>query len=137
MNTETTNTTIQDNPMSRKERVKQLRQKLAHLTDAEKANLQTLCQSRGLVATVEGRKLSLNNTILVYHQSMSETIPSIVGGFRQWQAAGRYVRKGEHGMLIWFPIGKKNEDGDIDAAERFYTTTVFDISQTEPQEKVA
>jgi hypothetical protein len=58
-------------------------------------------------------------------------IPSVVGGFQQWIKAGKVVKRGEHGMTIWFPIGRKNDDGNILEAEKFYTATVFDVSQVE------
>ena len=112
----------------RKERIKQLRERLAGLSEAER---QTLA-ARGMIATVEGRVLSLHNTLLVYIQSNGRT-PTIVAGFQQWRRAGKSVRKGEHGYMIWFPVGQKDEEtGDIVSADTYYTATVFDISQTEP-----
>ena len=112
----------------RKARVKELRTRLANLSEAEKQAL----TSRGLIATVEGRTLSLHNTILVYLQANGH-LPSIVGGYQQWKKAGKQVRKGEHGFIIWFPVGTKDKDtGDlIDSPDTFYTATVFDISQVE------
>ncbi len=110
----------------KKQRIAELRRKLASLTDTEKQAL----TSRGIIATIEGRQLSLHNTWLVYLQCNGNT-PSVVGGYQQWKKAGKQVKRGEHGYMIWFPIGTKNEDGDILAAERFFTGTVFDISQIE------
>ena len=110
----------------RKQRIKELRTRLANLTPQEREKLSL----RGLIATVEGRTLSLHNTLLVYLQS-NGTLPTIIGGYRQWKQAGKQVRRGEHGYMIWFPVGEKTEDGDIIAAETFYTGTVFDISQVE------
>lgn len=86
--------------------------------------------------TVEGHELSLCNTCLVYMQAPTA---SMVGGFRQWIKAGRAVRKGQHGLMIWVPIGHKDETGtpnqeqdarDLDDT-RFIIGTVFDISQTD------
>lgn len=86
--------------------------------------------------TVEGHELSLCNTMLVYMQNSGA---SMVGGFRQWIKSGRAVRKGEHGMMIWVPIGHKDETGtpnqeqdarDLDDT-RFIIGTVFDVSQTD------
>lgn len=111
-----------------KAKIKALRLKLANLTPEEKQAL----TSRGLVATVEGRSLSLHNTLLVYLQS--KATPTVVGGYQQWKRAGKQVQKGEHGMMIWFPVGQKDTDtGDIALAERYFTATVFDISQVEDQ----
>jgi len=112
----------------KKTRIKELRQKLANLKPEDRQAL----ISRGLTATVEGRTLSLHNTLLVYLQS-TKTKPTVVGGYQQWKRAGKQVRKGEHGFTIWFPVGPKDkETDDVLTAETFYTTTVFDISQVEP-----
>lgn len=114
----------------RKQKIKVLRDRLSNLTELEKQAL----ASRGIIATVEGRTLSLHNTILVYLQSNGQAT-TVVGGYQQWKKAGRQVKKGEHGLMIWFPVGQKDQDtGDITAPETFYTGTVFDISQTEPIE---
>ncbi len=108
-------------------RIKELRKQLANLTPEQKQAL----TSRGIIATVEGRQLSIHNTLLVYLQCNGHA-PTVVGGYQQWKRAGKQVRKGEHGFTIWFPVGQKNEDtGDVTQAERFFTGTVFDISQTE------
>lgn len=110
----------------RQARLKELRDKLKALTPEQRQVL----LDRGLVATIEGRTLSTHNTIMVYFQS-NGTLPTIVGGYQQWRKAGRSVKKGEHGFTIWFPVGQKDEDGDILAAERYFTGTVFDVTQTE------
>lgn len=81
------------------------------------------------VVTIEGRALSVFNTCLVASQNPSVTV---VGGFRQWIAAGRAVRKGEHGLALWVPIGKKDADGEAsDDKPGFILGTVFDVSQTQ------
>ena len=77
----------------------------------------------GLIPTVTGGALSPFNSCIVLYQNKNA---SMVGGFRQWKAAGRYIRKGEHGVGIWIPAAKPESD-DI----RFFMGTVFDISQTE------
>lgn len=112
----------------RKAKVKALRQRLANLTDAEQAAL----KARAVIVNVEGHALSLTNTMLLYLQGNGHA-PSVVGGYQQWKAAGRQVRQGEHGMIIWFPVGKRDEDGKLEGeVDRFFTGTVFDISQTDP-----
>ena len=108
-------------------RVRQLRQRLASLSEAERQEL----AKRGIIATVEGRALSLHNTYMVYLQCNGHQ-PTVVGGYNQWKRAGRQVMKGEHGYTILFPVGQKNLDGEITEAHTFYTGTVFDISQTQP-----
>lgn len=54
-------------------------------------------------------------------------------GFHQWQEAGRAVKKGEKGILIYTPAGTRTND---DGTERTMVRKayVWDISQTEPIE---
>ena len=92
----------------------------------------------GLV-NCEGRALSMGNMLLVALQLPNA---SVVGGFKQWLRHGRAVRKGEHGAMIWVPVGTRStekaeptEDGEepantSESDTRFVTGTVFDISQT-------
>lgn len=111
----------------RQAKVSELRTKLSHLTQEQRQEL----INGGIIATIEGRTLSLHNTLILYIQA-DGTLPTIVGGYKQWKAAGRQVVKGQHGSMIWFPVGDKDkETGDIISAERYFTATVFDISQTE------
>ncbi len=86
----------------------------------------------GAVPTCEGRALSPFNSCLILYQNPTA---SMVGGFRQWINAGRAVRKGERGLMIWIPTAAKRE-GELDDSEdvRFLMGTVFDISQTDPLE---
>jgi len=114
----------------RNARISELRRRLAGLTEAERKAF----TDRGIIATVEGRTLSLHNTFMVYIQCNGQT-PSVVGGYQQWRKAGRQVVKGQHGYTILFPVGDKDKDtGDIDEARTFYAGTIFDIAQTEPIE---
>lgn len=82
--------------------------------------------SRLEVVTIEGRALSLFNQCMIARQLTSATV---VGGFRQWIAAGRTVRKGEHGAAIWIPTHDKR--ADFSARSLTCLGTVFDVSQTE------
>ena len=96
------------------------------------------------VITCEGRGLSKVNNCLAVMQSPAATI---IGGFRQWKKAGRFVRKGEHGFSIWAPTDKGGEtetellppaDGAADTERpRFILVTVFDVAQTEAAESEA
>lgn len=90
--------------------------------------------------TIEGHPLSVHNACLIAYQGGA----SVVGGFRQWKKAGRFVRKGEHGLTIWIPLGFKkveNQDtGEVtQEGERtgFGLASVFDVSQTEALEQAA
>ena len=87
-----------------------------------------------VIATIEGRTLSPFNMCLIAAQYPSA---SIVGGFRQWLKAGRVVRKGESGLSLWCPAGKRKESASAPAdasdndSPRFIAGCVFDVSQTE------
>lgn len=80
---------------------------------------------------------SFNNVLLILSQHPEA---SQVAGFRQWQAKGRQVRKGEKGIKILGYSTKKitTEDDNGDETERkiarFPILTVFDIGQTDPIE---
>lgn len=90
------------------------------------------------IVTVEGHPLSPANCCLI---ALQMPLATLVGGFRQWIANGRCVKKGERGMVIRVPGGKKGEPAggtaEPDAEQSseagsvfFITGTVFDISQT-------
>ena len=81
-----------------------------------------------LIHNVDQKQMSLRNTALMLMQRPDE-IPTVVGGFKQWLNAGRCVKKGEHGMMIWYPSSRTKEDTEEEET-RFYVGTVFDIAQT-------
>ena len=119
--------------ISSKQKLQEVRKKLANLTEAEL----TMLKSKTAIITVEGHHLSPTNRMMCYIQAEPMGItPTIVGGYRQWQAAGKQVKKGEHGFSIMFPSGiKKSEDGAVnDDNLYFLAATVFDISQVEVKE---
>ena len=99
------------------------------MSDCDRAKL---AASLPGVHTVEGRQLSVHNSILIMMQGKDATI---VGGFRQWKATGRIVRKGEHSIMIWIPKFVKQEENNGDMADGaldgFLLGHVFDVSQTE------
>lgn len=76
---------------------------------------------------------SLNNVMLILSQMRTATA---VAGFRQWQAKGRQVRKGEKAIKIFGYATKKIADATEDSEEErrvyFPMLSVFDISQTDP-----
>ncbi len=121
-----------------------LARRLADMPEADRA---TLAARIGQVVTVEGRVLSMTNALLL---TMQRDAVTLVGGFRQWRAAGRAVRKGEHGLSIWIPSTRtKAADGDGASAQKtegtgealaaatdgpdFFMGTVFDVSQTDEE----
>jgi len=73
-------------------------------------------------------KYSFNNQLMILSQKRDATR---VAGFRTWKKLGRYVKRGEKGIVIFVPIiWHENEDGEEEKVIRFKTGYVFDISQT-------
>ena len=78
--------------------------------------------SRAPVSTCEGRLLSAFHCCLVASQQPDATV---VGGFRQWRAVGRQVRKGAHRCAIFVPTHHHQEGGGSELDEtRFVMVTV-------------
>lgn len=112
-----------------------LAKRISELTEDERLAL----AARAGIRTIEGRELSIVNQCLLMTQRGNATV---VGGFQQWKRAGRQVRKGEHGLSIWIPVGFGRKDGEATGAEigetgeekrrGFIMGTVFDVSQTDP-----
>src|SRR5271157_4244338 len=81
------------------------------------------------------RRYSWGNCLMIYSQRPNATY---VAGFRAWLRLGRYVRKGEKGIVILAPmVGRKksaSEQLSEDEETRlfgFRAAHVFDLSQTE------
>jgi len=114
----------------RRERFTALAKQVAAMSDDERT---ALVMKVGALVTCEGHPLSVHNTCLVLTQLPTA---SMVGGFWQWQDKGRRVKKGEHGLMIWIPTGRKDKDaaaiseGDAGAEKRsgFIMGTVFDVT---------
>jgi len=115
----------------RRERFRELARAVSAMTPEQRVEIVNGSDLR----TIEGHPLSLHNTCLILSQCPAA---SLVGGFRQWKAVGRAVRKGEAGLMIWIP-GRTPEDphrqdGETagrDDKQRFFHGTVFDVSQTD------
>lgn len=100
--------------------------KVAALDDGQRA---ALAQSMPVV-TIEGHPLSLRNNLLCVMQCAAPV--TVVGGFRQWLAHGRCVRKGEHAMYILHPCApRKPADGEDAGQMYFREAAIFDVSQTD------
>lgn len=110
----------------KRQRMRELAKRIAGMTPEQQAEL-----TKGDIATIEGRALSLHNQMMVAYQGCRSTV---VGGFQQWKKAGRIVRKGEHGYSIWIPCGaaKPDDDEGEDGKVYFALGTVFGIDQTDP-----
>jgi len=116
----------------RRQRFYEIAKKIGAMPDEERA---ALAGKMAGAVMVTGRGLSVHNSCLVYMQRPDATI---LGGFHQWRKAGRAVRKGERGLMVWAPAGKLDADGDMVAAsvdgegrQRFVPVTVFDVAQTD------
>lgn len=90
-------------------------------------------------ASTYGRftQYSPGNVLLIMSQKPDATM---VAGYHAWQALGRQVQKGEHGLTILAPVTKKELDPehpkDPPKARLvgFRAATVFDLSQTQGRE---
>jgi len=77
---------------------------------------------------------SWHNSLLIMMQRPDS---SRVAGFQTWKKLGRFVRKGEHGIMIFAPCPfhreAKNESGESESVDGifFKAVHVFDVSQTD------
>ena len=116
---------------ARRARFSALATQISAMSEAERAQLAASI----MPTTIEGRPLSVHNACLLAVQQCPTV--TLVGGFNQWITAGRCVRKGEHGLMIWAPTKPREltpddaKDSDTDH-RTFIMVTVFDIQQTEP-----
>jgi antirestriction protein ArdC len=88
------------------------------------------------------RSYSFNNIMLIFTQRPDA---KRVAGFNTWKALGRFVRKGEHGIMIMAPMVLKRKakskgtlleitDGKPKTFVSFRSVYVFDEAQTEGAE---
>jgi antirestriction protein ArdC len=112
----------------RRAKVAALRDRLQEWQDAEGAD-ELIAMA---LATFDG--YSDRNAQLIAMQAPTATD---VDGFVAWKARGRAVRKGEHGIQILAPAGKREGDPQAEAEEDrkdrqfFRIAYVFDIAQTD------
>ena len=82
-------------------------------------------------------RYSLYNVLLIASQKPNA---SHVAGFRTWNELGRFVRKGERGIMILAPIVRRKADKEEEREETsrtvagFRAAYVFDVSQTDGKE---
>ncbi len=91
------------------------------------------CLARYLTAMSRFHRYSWNNVLLF---SLQRATPTRVAGFQTWHRFGRFVRKGEKGIVILAPlIGKKKSEDDSESEEKrlfgFRAAYVFDVSQSD------
>jgi antirestriction protein ArdC len=82
-------------------------------------------------------RYSLHNVLLIASQKPNA---SYIAGFRTWNELGRFVRKGEKGIMILAPIVRRKADKEEEREETsrrvagFRPAYVFDVSQTDGKE---
>jgi hypothetical protein len=90
-----------------------------------------------LKAIARFHRYSLHNVLLIASQKPNA---SYVAGFRTWNELGRFVRKGEKGIMILAPVVRRRTDDQEEREEPsctiagFRAAYVFDISQTDGKE---
>jgi len=91
-----------------------------------------------LAAIGRFHRYSLRNVMLIASQKPTATH---VAGFHAWRTLGRFVKKGEQGIMILAPIVRaknssteQNEPDESSTPLGFRAAYVFDISQTDGQE---
>jgi antirestriction protein ArdC len=106
------------------------------ITALNEGRTETLTQY--LAAIGRFHRYSLRNVMLIASQ---KPLATHVAGFHAWDKLGRFVRKGEKGIVILAPIARrKNENTKQDETDEsptavgFRAAYVFDISQTDGQE---
>ncbi len=91
--------------------------------------------TRYLAAMARFRKYSLFNLMLILQACPNATR---VAGYRTWQSMGRFVKKGQKGIMILAPVFRKrsgdgaedNDSGDSRVLVGYRPVFVFDESQT-------
>jgi len=118
------------------EQAKQIANKaIEQLSQAlEQGQSQTL--KNYLAAIGRFHRYSLRNVMLIATQKPNATH---VAGFHAWRTLGRFVKKGEGGIVIFAPIVRaKNQDteqtDESSTPVGFRAAYVFDISQTDGKE---
>jgi antirestriction protein ArdC len=82
-------------------------------------------------------RYSLHNVLLI---ALQKPNASYVAGFRTWNELGRFVKKGEKGIMVLAPIVRRKTDNEEERQETprniagFRAAYVFDISQTDGKE---
>ena len=87
-----------------------------------------------LAAVAKFHRYSFQNILLIARQCPQATR---VAGFHTWRSLGRFVKKGENGLMILAPLVRKVESADECNPEKqarifgFRAVYVFDVTQTD------
>ncbi|WP_141505097.1 ArdC family protein [Paenibacillus luteus] len=82
---------------------------------------------------------SFNNRVMIWLQMPNA---SLIAGFGAWKKIGRFVKKGEKGLVIFAPntitkmVEEKQENGEVTQKPKriitgYHLISVFDVSQTD------
>ena len=126
--------------MTREEALAQTDQSLQELISAlEQGKSEKLLEYLAFQARFH--QYSAGNCLLIAMQKPEATF---VAGFQKWRQLGRFVKKGEKGILILAPLvrrksaeatsAEESEDGRSRAVVGFRAAYVFDVSQTDGAE---
>jgi hypothetical protein len=126
----------QEKALERRQKMRELAKRISSMSAEEREQL----AARFPVVSIEGKALSPYNTAFIISQKPGATV---VGGIRQWRAAGRYISGGKGcGLALWVPcageadrdvseVGEVHEDKETGhKTMRFLLGTVFDVSDT-------
>jgi hypothetical protein len=94
--------------------------------------LEELSAQMGVI-TCDGHPISGKNAAMLYYQTetVGKAIPTVIGGYKQWQNLGRQVIKGERSYSICAPRPASKKDDGEEGKMGFTFISIFDISQTE------
>ena len=130
-----------DNGSEPKEKAKALRARIDESVDALAKAVDDVRASDTFKAylDVQARfhRYSWHNSLLIMFQRPDA---SRVAGFQTWKKLGRFVRKGEHGIMIFAPCPFRREEtnvtGECETREGifFRPVHVFDVAQTDGKE---
>jgi antirestriction protein ArdC len=117
-------------------RTQQQREALAKLEQGTEAILTSEGFQAYLTMAAKFHRYSFQNTLLIMIQKPEA---SLVNAYDRWTQLGRQVKKGEHGIKIFYPAFRKIKEEDPETGEErevkrlasFGVGHVFDVSQTE------
>jgi hypothetical protein len=81
-----------------------------------------------ILSTYSRRNIAL---ILIQSEQRGQQFPQAVAGFHAWRDAGRMVRKGSQGYVIYAPVMGKDTDGE-EIRKGYTVRHVFDVVDTDP-----